>query len=70
LGEWLRELPQGVIVRGGVAQDAATSKWHAVFTTNNGKELCSADRFATRVEAEAYLSKAVESHGLQAHRLH
>ena len=68
LGEWLRELPQAV--RGGVMQDTATGKWHAVFTTNDGKELCSADRFASRVEAEAYLEQAVEALGLRANRLH
>jgi hypothetical protein len=69
LGEWLSGLPQGVVVRGGVMQDIATGKWHAVFMTD-GMELCSADRFATRVEAEAYLDHAVEAHGLRAHSLH
>jgi hypothetical protein len=69
LGKWLRGLPPGAVVRGGVMQNTATGEWHAVLTTNDGKELCSEDRFATRVEAEAYLDEAVQAHGLQAHRL-
>ena len=68
LGEWLSGLPRGVVVRGGVMQDTATGKWRAVFMTD-GKELCSADEFATRLEAEAYLDEAVQAHGLPAHRL-
>jgi hypothetical protein len=68
LGEWLGGLPRGAIVRGGVKQDPATGKWCALFMTD-GKELCSEDEFATRVEAEAYLDEAVQAHGLQAHRL-
>lgn len=68
LDEWLSGLPLGVVVRGGVMQDTATGKRRAVFMTD-GKELCSADEFATRVEAEAYLDQAVEAHGLRAHRL-
>ena len=68
LDKWLSRLPQGAVVRGGVMQDLATTKWRAVFMTG-GKELCSADEFATRVEAEAYLDEAVQAHGLQAHRL-
>jgi hypothetical protein len=68
LGKWLSRLPQGAVVRGGVMQDPATTKWRAVFMTD-GKELCSADEFATRVEAEAYLDEAIQAHGLQAHWL-
>jgi hypothetical protein len=49
-------------------QDTATGKWRAVFMTD-AKELCSADEFATRVEAEAYLDEAIQAHGLKAHRL-
>jgi hypothetical protein len=69
LGKWLSGLLRGVVVRGGVMQDPATTKWRAVFMASHGKELCSADEFATRVEAEAYLDEAIEAHGLQAHRL-
>jgi hypothetical protein len=68
LDKWLSRLPQGTVVRGGVMQDTATGKWRAVLMTD-GKELCSADELATRVEAEAHLDEAIQAHGLKAHRL-